>query len=43
MPVNVDKNKKQSDESFVSGEAVSEAVFEAFDMVEKDDVGIIRR
>ena len=39
MQVNVDKNKKKSDESLISGEAVSEAVFEAFDMVEKDDVG----
>ena len=39
MPVNVDKNKKKSDESLFSGEAVSEAVFDAFDMVEKDDVG----
>ncbi|MDA7545283.1 DUF4115 domain-containing protein [Alphaproteobacteria bacterium] len=39
MPVNVDKNKKNSDVSHFSGEAVSEAVFDAFDMVEKDDVG----
>ena len=39
MPINVDKNKKKSDESHFSGEAVSEAVFDAFDMVEKDDVG----
>ena len=33
MPINVDKNKKKSDESHFSGEAVSEAVFDAFDMV----------
>ena len=39
MPINVDKNKKNSDESHFSGEAVSEAVFDAFDTVEKDDVG----
>ena len=39
MPVNVDKNKKKSDELLFSGDAVSEAVFDAFDMVEKDDVG----
>ena len=39
MPINVDKNKKKSDESHFSGEAVSEAVFDAFDTVEKDDVG----
>ena len=39
MPIIVDKNKKRSDESHFSGEAVSEAVFDAFDMVEKDDVG----
>ena len=39
MPVNVDKNKKNSGESLFSGETVSEAVFDAFDIVEKDDVG----
>ncbi len=39
MSIIVDKNKKNSDESHYSGEAVSEAVFDAFDMVEKDDVG----
>ena len=39
MPVNVDKNKKNSDESLFSGEAVSEAVFDAFDTLDKDDVG----
>ena len=39
MPIIVDKNKKNSDESHFSGEAVSEAVFDAFDTVEKDDVG----
>jgi len=39
MPVNVDKNKKKPDKSLISGEAVSEAVFDAFDMVEKDNVG----
>ena len=39
MPINVDKNKKNSVESHFSGEAVSKAVFDAFDTVEKDDVG----
>ena len=39
MPIIEDKNKKKSDESHFSGDAVSEAVFDAFDMVEKDDVG----
>ena len=39
MSIIVDKNKKKSDESHYSGEAISEAVFDAFDMVEKDDVG----
>ena len=39
MPINVDKNKKKSVESHFSGEAVSKAVFDAFDTVEKDDVG----
>ena len=39
MSIIVDKNKKKSDESHFSGEAVSEAVFDAFDMVEKDNVG----
>ena len=39
MPINVDKNKKNSVESHFSGEAVSEAVFDAFDTFEKDDVG----
>ena len=39
MSVNEDKNKINSDESLISGKAVSEAVFDAFDMVEKDDVG----
>ena len=39
MSIIVDKNKKNSDESHFSGEAVSEAVFDAFDMVEKDGVG----
>ena len=39
MSIIVDKNKKNSDESHFSGETVSEAVFDAFDMVEKDDVG----
>ena len=34
-----DKNKKNSVESHFSGEAVSKAVFDAFDTVEKDDVG----
>ena len=32
MPINVDKNKKNSDESHFSGETVSEAVFDAFDI-----------
>jgi len=39
MPVNVDKNKKNFDELLSSGETVSEAVFDAFDMVEKAGVG----
>ena len=39
MPIIEDKNKKKSDESHFSGEAVSKAVFDAFDTVEKDDVG----
>ena len=39
MSIIVDKNKKNSDESHFSGEAVSEAVFDAFDMAEKNDVG----
>jgi len=39
MPINVDKNKKNSVESHFSGETVSKAVFDAFDTVEKDDVG----
>ena len=39
MPINVDKNKKNPDESHFSGETVSEAVFEAFDIGVKDDVG----
>ena len=39
MPINVDKNKKNSVESHFSGEAVSKAVFDAFDTVETDDVG----
>ena len=39
MSIIVDKNKKLSDESHFSGEAVSEAVFDAFDMAEKNDVG----
>ena len=39
MPVIVDKNKKNSDKPHFSGETVSEAVFDAFDMVQKDDVG----
>ena len=39
MPVNVDKNKKNSDESLFSGEAISEAVFDAFDKARTDDVG----
>jgi hypothetical protein len=36
MPIIVDKNKKKSDESHFSGEAVSEAVFDAFRYGEKD-------
>ena len=39
MPIIVDKNKKNSDGSHSSGKAVSEAICNAFDMVEKDDVG----
>ena len=39
MSIIVDKNKKNSDKSHFSGEAVSEAVFDAFDKVEKDNVG----
>ena len=39
MPIIVDKNKKNSDGLHSSGEAVSEAIYDAFDMVEKYDVG----
>jgi cytoskeleton protein RodZ len=39
MPVKVDKNKEKIDETLFSGEAVSEAVFEAFDKSNKEVVG----